>query len=133
MKYLTVMVAGTFDHFHVGHQFLLWSAFLQADKLLIIVAHDDTVKYFKKKTPYYNLDQRIKRIQQEFLSKNNVYVQAGHINRNFDKTIKNISPNLLLLGYDQQFDEKSTQQKFPNIKFQRCAEYYPKIFKSSKF
>ncbi len=128
-----VFVAGTFDNFHTGHQFFLWSAREVGDLLVIIIARDKNVKRIKKKVPRNNELQRKLRVEQEFLDDDLVEVRLGNLNNNFLKTIAEEKPKILFLGFDQFFDEKECLKKFPKLEIKRAKEYFPMIFKSSKF
>lgn len=48
-KFNKLLVGGTFDQFHVGHQYFLWTAKSFCESLTVIVARDTTVQVLKKK------------------------------------------------------------------------------------
>lgn len=130
---IKTLVAGTFDNFHVGHQWLLWQAQSQASELVVIVARDKTVHKIKKQPPRNTETARLARVLTEFVSQPNTKVRLGRADQDFWETIKEENPEKILLGYDQKFDEATCAQKFPNICIERCTAYSPAFFKSSKF
>ena len=130
---MKTLVAGTFDNFHIGHQWLIWSAYHRSDKLVVIVARDKTVEQIKAQTPKNFERARMARVLMEFVSYPNTKVRLGRQDRDFWMTIEEEQPNLILLGYDQGFDEALCRKKFPNINIERCSAYGPDVFKSSKF
>ncbi len=68
MKHQKILLAGTFDNFHVGHQYLIWNATNTAEEIIIIIARDDNVLKFKKSLPKKHEDRRLARVEQEFFS-----------------------------------------------------------------
>jgi len=128
-----VFVAGTFDNFHVGHQFFLWSALAFGPEVTVIVARDETVKNVKGRGAGNNENVRKKRVESEFASQNQVKVRLGNLNGNFMKTLAEENPGILFLGFDQFFDEEKCLEVFPDLKVLRAKKYFPEIFKSSKF
>lgn len=130
-KYKKAFLAGTFDNFHVGHQWLLWQAKKSADFLVVIVARDETVLRIKKNPPKNLEDARKQRIIEELLP--DTEVRLGRTDADFFETLRGESPDVLFLGYDQKFDEKKCQELFPDIEVVRLSKYFPDIFKSSKF
>jgi len=127
------MVAGTFDNFHVGHQFLLWSAYELADEIFIVVARDETVKKIKLKKACHDENSRKNRIKNEFLSKKNVHILLGRKDMKFMQMIRDIDPSIIYFGYDQRVDKAKISREFPQIKLIRAKAYNPEIFKSSFF
>ncbi|PID70877.1 hypothetical protein CSB37_00065 [bacterium DOLZORAL124_38_8] len=131
MLYQKAFVAGTFDNFHVGHQYLLYQVSQLADKFVVVVARDATVKRIKGRLPVFSEGQRKQRIEQEFYSK--MKVKLGRSDADFFQILQEEKPDVLCLGYDQRFNEKKCQELFPHLKIVRLQPFYPEIFKSSKF
>ena len=127
------MVAGTFDNFHVGHQFLLWSAYGLADEVFVVVARDETVLKIKYKIPRNLEVVRKNRIEQEFMSHKSVHILLGRADMDFMQTINDINPEIIYIGYDQSVNESEISREFPEIKIIRAKAYSPDIFKSSFF
>ena len=124
---MKIFVAGTFDHFHVGHQWLLWQGALMGDCMVVTVARDKTVEHIKNHRPDFLEDQRLKRLEEEGLP--NTEVRLGREDADFLETLREESPDLVLLGYDQGCP-KSIEEEYKVI---RCSEYHPEVFKSSYF
>ena len=104
MKHKKSLVAGTFDNFHLGHQYLLWQVAHLSDFFVIIIARDKTVERIKKRLPENNELQRKARLAQEFFA--NGAVRLGRADADFFATIAEENPDVIFLGYDQKFDEK---------------------------
>jgi len=129
--YHRLLVAGTFDHFHIGHQHLLWNASKKCHHLIIIVAREKTVERIKGHTPKNSEQKRLKRLQEEKVP--NVTLRLGREDGDVWKTIQEENPDAILLGYDQNFDTQKLKKGFPHITLLRDSPYSPEYFKSSKF
>ncbi len=132
------MIAGTFDNFHVGHQWLIAQALDASDngEIVIIVARDKTVERIKGRIPRNNELSRLEMIQR-FVSfepeKSNIEVRLGRADADFMKTMEEELSDILLLGYDQKVDPVLFEVRFPRLIVRRSVAYKPEIFKSSKF
>ncbi len=94
----TVMVFGTFDGLHPGHEYFLSEAKKKGDWLVVVVARDQTVKKVKGHLPKHNEVKRKSEIDQTELpdqvvlgSKSNPYT-----------IFNSIKPDIICLGYDQK-------------------------------
>ena len=130
---MKILVAGTFDNFHIGHQWLIWSAKAKGESLVIIVARDKTVTRIKGSAPKNQERARMGRVLVDLVSTQHTTVRLGRKDADFWVTIAEESPDMIYLGYDQHFDEVQCAEKFPHIKIERCSSYAPEIFESSKF
>ncbi len=130
---MKIFIAGTFDNFHVGHQYLLWKGYNVGKELIIIVARDKIVKKIKGAFPKNNEYFRLKRLKKEFKDFSRVTIQLGNKDGDFLKTLKQVSPNYLFLGYDQYADIKKINNILPEIKIKIIKSYFSEFFKSSKF
>ena len=128
MKYF---LAGTFDNFHVGHQYLLWSAAREASALIIVIARNTTVEKIKKKKPVHDERLRLQRVKAENLPRAEVLL--GREDFDFLKTLEEASPDVLYVGYDQRIDEAKIKKAFPDLMIKKAVAYAPEIFKSSLF
>ncbi len=150
-------LAGTFDNFHVGHQYLIWTALEKIKnngegELVVLVARDKTVEKIKNYFPVNSEEKRIKRLESEFENfkfnkKIKIKIRLGRKDRNFQLTLEEESPEYIFLGYDQHFDEnileKINQKKSEyvgeiinrpsKINLIRLKPYKENFFKSSKF
>ncbi|MCF7918113.1 adenylyltransferase/cytidyltransferase family protein [Candidatus Gracilibacteria bacterium] len=125
-----VFVAGTFDKFHAGHQFFLKQASDLGEEITIIIARDATVERIKGRRPIHTQEERLFKLTQEYPQ---AHVRLGREDGNFIETVKEESPDVLFLGYDQHIDESQFQEAFPQMKILKGEAYKPEIFKSSKF
>lgn len=94
----TVLVFGVFDGLHEGHQFFLSNALQYGDSLVVVVARDSDVLSRKKRTPRWNEQERIKKIQSHFKE---AFVVLGDQQENTWQSIYTYQPQVIALGYDQ--------------------------------
>lgn len=130
---MKIFIAGTFDNFHVGHQYLCWSVFRDDIEIVIVVARDETVKRIKGRTAIHNENQRLTRLVVEFRECPNVRIRLGNLNTDFLETLKEELPTHLHLGYDQRVDLVRVKNELPSMVIKRGKPYFSKFFKSSKF
>ncbi len=128
---MKIFVAGTFDPLHIGHQWLLWHAAKMTDKLVIIVATDVMVRQVRNRDPFFPEQERMKRLNQEMLP--NTIIRLGREDGDFLQTLREESPDMLLLGFDQVANEELIQSTFPELEICRAEKYFPEFFKSSHF
>ena len=126
---MKVFVAGTFDLFHVGHQYTLWTASKEGSEMVVVVARDATVENIKSKKTVENQEDRLERVKQEDLP--NATVRLGREDADFAQTLQEEQPDVICLGYDQRCDEEWVLQILPNVQIKRMAPYHPQFFKSS--
>lgn len=93
-----VMVFGTFDGVHPGHEYFFSEAKKYGDWLVVVVARDQTVKRVKGKFPKKNESQR-----QEAVEQVSCVDQVVLGSKSSPYTIFNsVQPNVICLGYDQK-------------------------------
>ena len=126
------MCAGTFDTIHPGHLFYLSEAKKYGNKLIVVVARDDTSKAFKGKKPIHNEKERLEAVRTLKIVDKAVLGKHGNI---FD-IIKEIKPDLICLGYDQKVQKQQVEDELKKrgIKADviRIDAYMPHMYKSSK-
>ena len=129
-----VLVFGTFDIFHPGHESFLKQAREQGNNLTVVVARDSTVEKVKEKKPFNNENNRLKNIQRL------KYVDKALLGSESDykyEIINNIKPDIICLGYDQKAFVSGLAKKIKllglNIKIMRLKPYKPHIHKSSHY
>lgn len=133
MNFKTVAIFGTFDGMHEGHLAFIREVKNHGDRVVAIIARDQTVERLKGKKPLYNESSRIKNI----MSIPEVDIAyLGDLNDGTYNAIKEIKPDLIYLGYDQQalFEslKKSIKKKIiPKIEIKIGEPYKPEKFKSS--
>lgn len=118
-----VMASGVFDIIHPGHISYLQQARSFGDELVVVVACDDTVRRQKHEpiTPDYmrvKIIENLKPVDRAIVGKT-----GGSI---FD-IVKEIRPDVIVLGFDQHFDEAELEKELAenglgNIKVRRATE-----------
>jgi FAD synthetase len=99
-----VLVFGTFDQLHTGHEFLLRSAKTRGDYLIVGVALDEHVKTLKDKTPRLNQERRRNAVEQ--VSVVDEAVLCDEELGSFE-ILKKTKPDVIVLGHDQYELEQS--------------------------
>ncbi len=95
-----VMASGVFDLLHPGHLYYLKEAKKLGDELVVVVATDNTVRK-RKHEPVTPQDMRLEMVQA--LKPVDMAV-LGHEDDMF-RTVEELKPDIIALGYDQDFDE----------------------------
>jgi FAD synthetase len=99
-----VMATGVFDILHSGHLRYLQEAKVLGDELVVVVATDATVRREKHEpiTPEsmrLELVQALKPVDRAILGREGDMFEI----------VKEVSPDIIVLGYDQAFDENKLQ------------------------
>jgi len=125
-----VLAGGVFDIIHPGHIHTLNSAKELGNVLVVVVATDNTAQKMKKRVPLHNQEQRRELVNSLSMVDLCVIGQEGDI----FKTVENIHPDIIALGYDQLHQEKFITEgckKFNlNIKVARLQSPVPEISSS---
>ncbi|MCQ2079693.1 MAG: FAD synthase [archaeon] len=118
-----VMASGVFDLIHPGHISYLQQARSFGDELVVVVACDETVRRQKHEpiTPDFmrvKVVENLKPVDRAIVGRN-----GGSI---FD-IVKEIRPDVIVLGFDQHFDEadlerRLAEQGLGNIRVKRATE-----------
>lgn len=97
-----VLAGGVFDIIHPGHIYTLNAAKKLGDVLVVVVATDNTAVKMKKRQPLHSQEQR-----QELVNSLSM-VDLCLIGQEDDifKTVNNVRPQIIALGYDQVHQEK---------------------------
>jgi len=97
-----VLAGGVFDIIHPGHIHTLNAAKALGGILVVAIATDKTAKKMKKRSPLHNQELR-----RELVSSLSMVDKAivGHEDDIF-QTVKDVKPNIIVLGYDQVHQEK---------------------------
>ncbi len=109
-----VMAVGVFDLLHAGHLHYLEQAKSLGDHLVVVIAHDDTVR-IRKHEPVTNHDLRCRMVQglkpvDEAIIGNSPDVPIFDI-------LPVVKPDIIALGYDQEHAEESIRQKLDDLGF----------------
>ena len=97
-----VLAGGVFDIIHPGHIHTLNAAKALGGVLVVAIATDKTAEKMKKRSPLHNQELR-----RELVSCLSMVDKAivGHEDDIF-QTVKEVKPNIIVLGYDQVHQEK---------------------------
>jgi len=97
-----VLAGGVFDIIHPGHIHTLNAAKALGGILVVAIATDKTAEKMKKRSPLHNQELR-----RELVSCLSMVDKAivGHEDDIF-QTVKEVKPNIIVLGYDQVHQEK---------------------------
>lgn len=127
-----VVIFGVFDGIHDGHMEFIKEARGHGDQLIAIIARDTVVQSLKGKLPVYNEIDRIKAL----LAVPEIdLVLLGDIEEGVYKTLKEVGPDIVCLGYDQQalFDSIKTAigNSIPKMELIFSKPYKPEEYHSS--
>ena len=96
---MRVMAVGVFDLLHAGHLHYVEQAKQLGDELVVVVAHDDTVRK-QKHEPITNQDLR-KRMVQGLKPVDKAIIGNPPTVPIFE-ILENVKPDIIALGYDQK-------------------------------
>lgn len=130
-----VMVFGTFDMIHEGHEdFFRQARALAPDSFLIVsVARDAVVERIKGFTPRKSENERRDMVAaHSFVDEAVIGDEVGYIEH-----IRANLPDIIALGYDQSGEyvenlEKDLKAGDLSVRIVRLAAYKPEIYKTSK-
>lgn len=127
-----VMCAGTFDIIHPGHLYYLSEAKKHGDRLIVVVARDETSKKIKGKSPAHSEKERLEAVRTLEIVDEAVLGKQGNM---FD-IVEEIKPDVICLGYDQKVQKQQLEEELNKrgIKAEviRIDAYMPHVYKSSK-
>lgn len=128
----TVLTFGTFDIFHLGHEYYLREAKKHGDKLVTIIARDETVKNLKKYTPRNDERSRKQTVEESGIPDK---VLLGEL-ENYYNCIIDQQADIICLGYDQRHLadglEKFLHTNNLSTKIIRLQPFQEDKYKSSK-
>jgi FAD synthetase len=101
-----VMASGVFDLIHPGHLHFLRKARELGDELIVVIARDSTVQSTKRH-PIVN--ERSRREMVGALSTVDAAV-LGYESSEIVRIIKELSPDIIALGYDQSIEESDLKE-----------------------
>ncbi len=124
-----VMVFGTFDILHPGHEHMLKEAKQYGDYLVAVVARDATVLEVKHRKAYADENTRVKNL--EALGLADKVVIGGTADKYAVIDVE--KPNVIALGYDQKFFVDDLEDAVDdNVQIVRLTPFMPNLYKSSK-
>ncbi|ACJ16741.1 glycerol-3-phosphate cytidylyltransferase [Thermococcus onnurineus NA1] len=99
-KKIRVLAGGVFDLLHVGHIHFLSQAKSLGDELVVIVAHDETVRMQKRREPVNPAEDRAELLR-ALKMVDEVYIGSpGTIDY---ELVRKINPDIVAIGPDQRF------------------------------
>ncbi len=128
---MTVLCFGTFDRLHPGHEDYFRQAKELGDRVVVVVARDETVQDVKGHQPLQAENIRLEAVAHHHL------VSEARLGLPGDKyrIIEEIRPDIILLGYDQQAFTESLEQvlraRGVSCTVKRANPYKSEIYKSS--
>jgi len=130
-KQKLVMVFGTFDYLHAGHENLFSQARELGKEILAVVALDNTVKSIKGALPDHDEKNRVKSLKETGWADKVILGDE----KDKMKAIKIYRPDIIALGYDQfafsYYLPKVLVKLKLNAKIVRLKPYRPSMYKSS--
>jgi FAD synthetase len=124
----TVMIFGTFDILHLGHLDLLLQAKNLGDNLVAVVARDDTVSVVKGHKSFNTEDERVAMLSHIDLVDQ---VILGDLVDKI-KVVKDIQPDVIALGYDQESFVADLEKVKDKIEIVRLLPFHPEKNKTGK-
>ncbi|MEM2896767.1 MAG: adenylyltransferase/cytidyltransferase family protein [Candidatus Bathyarchaeia archaeon] len=112
-KIKVVVTGGVFDVIHVGHLAALEEAKSLGDILIAVIASDSTVKKMRGKNPVFPENQR--RILLEGLKPIDKAL-VGFEEMNLRRTIEELKPDIVAVGYDQNSIESSVREAIRELR-----------------
>ena len=122
---MNVLVFGTFDHLHPGHLSLLQQASDRGD-MFVVIARDQNVERIKGHEPLQTEEERKRAIEEKFPD---AHVVLGD-SEDFLRPVRDINPDLILLGYDQRLPPGVAAKDLP-CPVERLGAFHPEKYKSS--
>lgn len=133
MVFKTVIIFGTFDYVHEGHLHFIRQAKKQGERLVAIVARDEVALKIKTKKP---INDELERFNKVLNIEDIDLVFLGDREQGVYNTLKEINPDMIFLGYDQEdlhndILEKIKSGYLPKMELIFGEPYLPEIFHSS--
>jgi FAD synthetase len=128
----TVMVFGTFDGLHPGHENFFQQARALGQRVIAVVARDLSVRKIKGRFPQENEQKRARKLRARHWAKK---VCLGSVGDKL-KIIEHFKPSILALGFDQKtFSMRDLKQELRSrgmpARIIRLKAYRAREFKSS--
>lgn len=124
-----VMVFGTFDVFHKGHEYYINEAvkFSKDSDIVIVVARDVTVRRLKDFLK--NSEEDRLRVLSDYFPEATVVLGDEE---DVMKVVREYMPGTVCFGYDQNSFGNELEENFPEIEVLRIGAHEPEKYKSSK-
>jgi len=126
-----VMATGVFDILHPGHLHFLREAKKMGDELVVVVARDSVAEKMKRK-PFIPENIRLAMVS----SLKPVDLAILGVEGNIYDILNLVRPDVLALGYDQEFDEtqimEEAKKRGINLKIIRISKYSDSEFNGTR-
>ncbi len=127
-----VMATGVFDILHLGHIHYLKESRSFGDYLVVVIASDYTAEKHGKQLIFNETERKMLVSELKVVDE----VIIGHSDDNIFKTVFDIKPDIITLGYNQKFDDAYIENECKklglNTKVMRVSPYNGIINSSSK-
>lgn len=128
-KKIRVLVGGVFDILHVGHIHFLKQAKELGDELIVIVAHDETVRMHKKREPINSAEDRAELLK-AIRYVDEVYIGTpGTIDM---ELVKKVNPDVIAIGPDQGFSCERLKEELRRHGIKAEVIRIPYLYKSDR-
>ncbi len=125
-----VLVFGSFDILHKGHEYFLTEAKKRGDYLVVTLGRDATITRLKKKNPANNEQTRIENLKAAGIADK---IILGSLDNPY--TCLDEKPDVICLGYDQKFFigglDRELRKRNLKTEIVRLSAYFPEKYKSS--
>ncbi|KKT93523.1 MAG: FAD synthase [Parcubacteria group bacterium GW2011_GWA2_45_14] len=130
-----VLVFGTFDPLHRGHEYFLGQAKKLGDELLVVVARDSYIRKVKNREPNFNEETRKREVEKLGLVDIAILGKEWPVTNRYG-LLRELTFNVVALGYDQKPDNAKVEQELAkigrgDILVVRLKAYQPERYKSS--
>ncbi len=126
-----VMATGVFDILHPGHLHFLREARKMGDELVVVVARDSVAEKMKKK-PFIPENIRLAMVA----ALKPVDLAILGLEGNIYDILNLVRPDILALGYDQEFDEnqiiEEAKKRGLNLKIVHISKYSDSEFNGTR-
>ncbi|WP_054840902.1 adenylyltransferase/cytidyltransferase family protein [Thermococcus peptonophilus] len=129
-KKIRVLVGGVFDILHVGHIHFLKQAKELGDELVVIVAHDETVRMQKRRDPINPPAEDRAELLRAIRYVDEVYIGTpGTIDI---ELVKRIDPDVIAIGPDQFFNCEKLKEELRKHGINAEVIRIPYLYKSDR-
>src|SRR3989344_8065757 len=129
-QYKTGVVFGVFDRLHDGHRDFLRQASELVDECVVIVARDGAVLALKNKKPQESEEARLQSVK---AVAGVADVVLGDAEQGAYAVLKSINPDIIWLGYDQNWLERDLKEKIASGALSNISLVRLEAYKSEQF
>lgn len=127
-----VIIFGTFDLLHKGHENFFEQAKKYGDELVVVVARDVNVRKVKRRAPVFGENDRLAQVRAHPLVDQAV---LGHEHDDRYQIVRELKPDMICIGYDQRVPREFEQgllDRGITAKIVRLKAYFPEKYKTTK-